>query len=63
MLRAPSDLNRRMKMRNVFAVLMTACLTLLGGLSAALAHNGETHATKCKRGYVETDDHKCVKKP
>lgn len=28
---------------------------------AAFAHDGHSHA-KCKKGYVETDDHKCVKK-
>ena len=40
-----------------------ACSLIMGGVSIAIAHNGETHATKCKKGYVETDDHKCVKKP
>lgn len=40
-----------------------ACSLIMGGVSTAIAHNGETHTTKCKKGYVETDDHKCVKKP
>ena len=35
---------------------------LVPALAPAFAHGGESHS-KCKKGYVMTDDHKCVKKP
>lgn len=39
-----------------------AALAVLSIVPAAVAHEGEDHH-KCKKGYVMTDDHKCVKAP
>ncbi len=46
-------------------ILATAALVAMMSLAAvltAVAHEGEDHV-KCKKGYVMTSDHKCVKKP
>ena len=42
-------------------LIAAAAAAVLIALPAA-AHGDEQHA-KCKKGYVMTDDHKCVKKP
>ncbi len=48
-------------MRLPFALLAAVGL-LIAHAMPATAHGDEQHA-KCKKGYVMTDDHKCVKKP
>lgn len=39
-----------------------AIVMALAIASLAFAHGDESHP-KCKKGYVLTSDHKCVKKP
>lgn len=48
-------------MRATLALLTALGLCVAHALPAA-AHGDEQHA-KCKKGYVMTDNHKCVKKP
>lgn len=40
---------------------IAAAIVTLATLAPAFAHDGHSHP-KCKKGYVETDDHRCVKK-
>lgn len=48
-------------MKRTLAVLMVvaACAAVAG---QAMAH-GDTPHPKCKKGYVVSDDHRCVKQP
>ena len=46
-------------MRIVFMIVACA-LSLAAGAPLALDHGDAPHP-KCKKGYVLTDDHKCVK--
>lgn len=48
-------------MRHLMAFVTTVALLLAAGQPAA-AHGSEPHP-KCKKGYVVSDDHKCVKAP
>lgn len=43
----------------VFALALVSVVSL--SIRPAAAHGDEPHP-KCKKGYVLTDDHKCVKK-
>lgn len=43
-------------------VMLAAVGVAMSPIAPAFAHGGEPHG-KCKKGYVATDDHKCVKKP
>lgn len=42
--------------------ITAAAAVMVAALVPAFAHGDEQHH-KCKKGYVMTDDHKCVKKP
>ena len=42
--------------------LMIALIQIFAANAPARAHGDEPHP-KCKKGYVLTDDHKCVKAP
>lgn len=41
---------------------MLLALAALAVAAPALAHGDAPHP-KCKKGYVATDDHRCVKQP
>ena len=44
---------------------LIALMAALAGffiVTAAVAHEGEDHH-KCKKGYVMTEDHRCVRAP
>ncbi len=43
-------------------ILTTIALTTMLWSATALAHGDQPHPT-CKKGYVLTDDHKCVRAP
>ena len=43
-----------------FALVITSCLFAALAVAPAFAHGDEPHP-KCKKGYVLTDEHRCVK--
>ena len=45
-----------------FCLTFAALLQLAAFATPSLAHGDEPHP-KCKKGYVVSDDHKCVKAP
>ena len=48
---------------------MKACLSLLAAITVAIAAasqasaHGDAPHPKCKKGYIASDDHRCVKQP
>ena len=49
-------------MKNLSMICLAASLSFSAMISRAMAHGDEVHAA-CKKGYVMTDDHRCVKRP
>ena len=45
-----------------FTLATAALLAAVSTVTAAFAHGDEPHP-KCKKGFVQTDDHRCVKAP
>lgn len=53
-----SQLTPRTNTMIISAMVMTCAAVCSAGLAVAHDHGGH----KCKKGYVMTDDHRCVKK-